>query len=79
MLRKFRISSGEYEIVPAEVLSVNFSDENPNLVNTIRVKVANGNIMTSSHTGQLIAPDGSTFTAHQINNHEYMSCRNKPH
>jgi hypothetical protein len=39
MLRKFRISSGEYEIVPAEVLSVNFSDENPNLVNTIRVKV----------------------------------------
>jgi hypothetical protein len=39
MLRKFRIASGEYEIVPAEVLSVNFSDENPNLVNTIRVKV----------------------------------------
>jgi hypothetical protein len=39
MLNKFRVSSGEYEIVPAEVLSVNFSDENPNLVNTIRVKV----------------------------------------
>jgi len=39
MLSKFRISSGEYEIVPAEVLSVNFSDDNPNLVNTIRVKI----------------------------------------
>ena len=39
MLNKFRISSGDYEIVSAEVLSVNFTDDNPNLVNTIRVKV----------------------------------------
>lgn len=39
MLHKFRTSYGEFELVPAEVLSVNFSDETPNLVNTIRVKV----------------------------------------
>ena len=35
-----------------------------NSSNTIRVKVANGNVMTSSHIGQLISPDGSTLTAH---------------
>jgi hypothetical protein len=39
MLDKFKTSAGELELVPAEVLSVNFSDSNPTLVNTIRVKV----------------------------------------
>lgn len=39
MLTKFRTAYGELELVPAEVLSVNYSDENTNLVNTINVKV----------------------------------------
>jgi hypothetical protein len=39
MLDTFRTSAGNLEIVPAEVLSINFSDSNPTLVNTIRVKV----------------------------------------
>ena len=39
MLTKFRTAYGELELVPAEVLAVNYSDENTNLVNTIRVKV----------------------------------------
>jgi hypothetical protein len=50
MLDKFKTSAGELEIVPAEVLSVNFSDSNPTLVNTIRVKVLDRQTAASTDT-----------------------------